>query len=474
MPILKTLRAFILPLTALLALSSQAIPPWVDGGMSLIDAQIARTRSILSTPAARLDHQPELVAEMDQVLKHVHAFTAQISDTDLAPLEALQKRLADLNDAGEYSWDIHSLFSLGLASLGDELDPAIQRAPYADSIIKGIELVTQSPQTVGLRALVAQNSSFGDNMALAPIFCEDPSHALLGVRTLLKAFTHGIAPVIITPGDVSVHGGAIKTAAGFSLHDALHGLYYKLCILDNPLLAPLMPAIRDRLDHIPVDTHEGQMELVRLILSLHEWSANQILYTDVSAPADPHPDPLTYNTQGIQTMQSVLSRTADDYHLRLLHAQIEAERALPQDAIDALDDIALWQKMKEVPYTIRTVTPGEAYQLKFDDVETEQPILALTTIEDGVVHLDTFYPYLGKGGVCRSTDVAQEMAKRNFWDYAALLQHVGYYGAGLPKPEDFSQAHYGELLTTVTKIMEGFNLANYMKARDALSAQSAP
>lgn len=310
-------------------------------------------------------------------------------------------------------------------------------------------------------------------MALAPIFCEDPSQSLLGVRTLLKAFTHGIAPVIITPGDVSVHGGAIKTAGGFSLHDALHGLYYKLCILDNPYLAPLMPAIRDRLDHIPVETHEGQMELVRLILSLHEWSANQILYTDESAPAMPHPDASTYNMQGIGTMQSVLSRTVDEYHLRLLHAQIKAERTLPQEAIEALDDIALWQKMKDVPYAIKTVTSEEAYQLKFDEVETEHPILALTTIEDGVVYLETFYPYLGKDGVSRSTDVTLEMAKRNFWDYAALLRHVGFYRTGLPNPEEFSQAQYGELSTIITQVMEGFNLENYVKARDDLSAESS-
>ena len=137
MPILKILRGFILPLTALLALSSQAIPPRVDGGMSLIDEQISRTRSVLSTPEGRVAPQP----------------LSPLQDPDL--LRRMQKAAQNQNRWWEALYQTHP-------SRSAVLDPGRAREVLAARLNEPIQELVDSCILVRSKGLVKQEDLLSD------------------------------------------------------------------------------------------------------------------------------------------------------------------------------------------------------------------------------------------------------------------------------------------------------------------------
>jgi hypothetical protein len=204
-------------------------PSWVFGGEETLEKALHVKRRFQAHPEARYIHSPALVEEMivDFESVVIHA----TDPGQQARLGNLQRVFGLFVEAKSVTWDVASLFSLGVAHALDteEISPAVLQFDEVKELIEALELMGSASSSVEARAIAASVTQRvqEQSIAMLPYFTFSKGSGALGVKTLLDAFVlQDVIPVLIPAQSASVHGGLVKGVFSFVLHDYAHGLLY--------------------------------------------------------------------------------------------------------------------------------------------------------------------------------------------------------------------------------------------------------
>jgi len=247
-------------------------PSWVFGGQEILEKALQVKGRFQGHPEARYEHSLELVEKLTKDFESILSLTTEPGQQ--GKLGNLQQTFGLFVEAESVTWDVASLFSLGVAHALDteEISPAVLQFDEAKELINVLELMGSASDSVAAKAIansVTQRVQ-EQSVTMLPYFTFSKRSGSLGVKTLLDAFVlHDVIPVVIPAQSASVHGGLVKGNFSFVLHDYAHGLLYAKA-MRGTALAKQLPKIREEIRSLSGSDRASQIKIVQNHILFHE------------------------------------------------------------------------------------------------------------------------------------------------------------------------------------------------------------